>query len=146
MIPRRCFAIALLVFPLLSPNAKATESLQSPDDVKYALQLLMHITNDFDRQITRKTYARLPHENEEFIEGADALRKAIASEPEDFKQEVESALGAALSAAKDTADKNATNDEIVLRAAQGVFVEKVNVLLAVFPESLRPDPKFMFKR
>ena len=139
MFFKKCLA-ALIVF------VTAACSPASAQDVKYALQMLMHITNDFKRQIERKTYAGLPHENEEFGEGSAALRKAVTNDPEPFKQSVEAALQAAGTAAKDVADKNSTNDEAILRAGHAVMLAKVNAVFELFPEPLRPDPNFMFTR
>ena len=140
------YLAALIVFVTAAGSPATAQDVKSPDDVKYALQMLMHITNDFKRQIDRKTYARLPHEHEEFVEGSDALRKAVANDPEPLKQSVETALQAALAAAKDVADKNSSNDEAILRAGHAVMLAKVNAVFGVFPEPLRPDPNFMFTR
>jgi hypothetical protein len=114
--------------------------LKSPDDVKTDLRILMQVTNDFDRQITRKTYTRLPHENQEFMEGAGALREAIANEPADFKAKVEPAIQTAVSIAQKVADMSSSNDDAKLRAGHGELLKAVNAVFAFFPEDLRPDP------
>ena len=56
------------------------------------------MSNDFKRQITAKNFARIPHENMEYTEAADALRSAIKDEPADFKAKVETRLKAAVTA------------------------------------------------
>ena len=147
MFFKKWLAAVLAVFALaaVAPNVHA-QQLKSPDEVKKALQLVMHVTNDFDRQITRKTFARIPHENEEFGEASEALLKTVAAEPEPFKQKVAMALKDARAAAQNVSDKNTSNDEAVLRAAHDEMVKKVNVLMALFPEPMRPDPKFMMGR
>ena len=120
--------------------ASAAADLKSPDDVKTALRLMMQVTNDFDRQITRKTYARLSHENEEFKEATGALRTAIANEPAPFKSKVDPEIQKALTDAQATVDLAPTNDDSKLRAAQGVMLKQVNAVFADFPPELRPDP------
>jgi hypothetical protein len=141
----RAAAVAAFVFALAAPSAQA-QALKSPEQVKTALQLVMSVTNDFDRQIQRKTFNRLPHENQEFGEAAGALRKAVADEPAPFKQKVEDALKDASAAAQSVADKSASNDEAALRAGHQEMVKKVDTLIALFPEPLRPDPHFMMGR
>ena len=74
--------------------------LKSPDDVKTALRLLVQVSNDFKRQINAKNFARVPHENMEYMEAADALRAAVKDEPADFKAKVETRLKAALAPIK----------------------------------------------
>ncbi len=140
---KKCLAAVVAVIAFAAaPNVHA-QDLKQPDQVKKALQIVMHVTNDFDRQITRKTYARIPHENEEFGEAVEAVEKSVAGEPEPFKQKVEAALKDARAAAQAVSDKNTTNDEAVLRAGHAEMVKKVNLLMALFPESYRPDPNFM---
>jgi hypothetical protein len=130
-----CFGVSLAAL-----CTAAAAEMKSPEAVKTSLRLIMQITNDFDRQITRKTYERLPHENEEFVEASGALRQAIANEPADFKTRVEAALRNALAAAKNTADLGAGKDDAKLRAAHAEHLKAVNAVFAFFPAGLRPDP------
>ena len=132
-------ALAVIV-----PRVQAQE-LKSPDQIAYVLKLLTHVTNDFERQISLKTYDRIPHENQEFHEASAALEKAMENESAAMKQKVSVALKEAVAAGQAVSDKNTTNDETVLRAAHGEMVKKVVALDALFPEAMRPDPHFMFK-
>ena len=134
-------AVALAV---IAPHARAQE-LKNPDQIAYVLKLLTHVQNDFGRQIDHKTYDRIPHENQEFHEAAEALDKAMANESPALKKTVDVALKAAVAAGQAVSDKNTTNDEAVLRAAHGEMIKKVVALDALFPASMRPDPKFMFQ-
>ncbi len=147
MFVKKCVVAlaAVLAFAATMHRANA-QDLKSPDDVKKALQMIMHVTNDFDRQITRKTYARLPHENQEFGEASEALVKSVANEPAPFKAKVDVALKEADAAAQAVSDKSSSNDEAVLRAGHAEMLKKVNALFALFPEPMRPDPNFMFSR
>lgn len=143
----RKYATALLAavaLALTAPHAQA-QQLKSPDQIAYVLKLLTHVMNDFERQITRKTYDRIPHENQEFHEASEALEKAMANESPELKAKVTVALKEAVAAGQAVSDKNTTNDEAVLRAAHGEMVKKVVALDALFPASMRPDPKFMFQ-
>jgi hypothetical protein len=114
--------------------------LKSPDQVKTALRLMMLVTNDFDRQINHKTYARLPHENMEFHEACGALSMAIAGEPAGFVAKVELAVKRALAAAQKVADDSSAGDDAQLRAGHAELVKAINVVFDYFPEALRPDP------
>ncbi len=125
---------------LLGGPAAPAAALQSPDQVKLCLRLMMQVTNDFDRQITRKTYARIPHENMEFHDATAALLKAVANEPADFRTKVGSAVQAAIDSAQKEADDSAGGDDAMLRAQQGRLVQAVNAVFSYFPQDLRPDP------
>jgi hypothetical protein len=114
--------------------------LKAPDDVKTALRLMMQVTNDFDRQITRKTYPRLPHENQEFQEATDALTKALAGEPAAFKTKVGKEIATARGLAQKIADESGAGQETVLRADHGQMLKAVNAVFENFPADLRPDP------
>ena len=142
MISRR-LAMATLASAALCATtltgARAAD-LKSPDQVKTALRLIMQVTNDFDRQITRKTYARLPHENMEFMEASGALRQAIADEPAPFKARVEPKIKRAVDQAQKVSDESAKGDDAQLRTGHGQLLKDVNAVFADFPKDLRPDP------
>ncbi len=143
----RKYATALLAavaLALTAPHAQAQE-LKSPDKIAYVLKLLTHVQNDFGRQIDRKTFDRIPHENMEFHEAAEALEKAMADESPALKTKVTAALKEAVAAGQAVSDKNTTNDEAVLRPLHEAMIKKVVALDALFPASMRPDPKFMFQ-
>jgi hypothetical protein len=118
----------------------AHAALKSPEDVKTALRLMMQVTNDFDRQITRKTFPRLPHENEEFKEATDALTKAIGGEPNAFKSKVGGQVVKARELAQKIADESGAGQEATLRADHGQMLKAVNAVFDNFPADLRPDP------
>lgn len=130
---------ALVASASVSVAAQAAP-LKSPDQVQMALRLMMQVTNDFDRQITRKTYARLPHENMEFQEASEALRSAIAAEPAPFKAQVEKSLTTAVKAAQKVSDESGAGQEATLRADQAQLLKAVNGVFDQFPKELRPDP------
>lgn len=130
-----------LVLPLVLMAGPAWAApLKSPQDVKVALRLMMQVTNDFARQINRKTYNRLPHENKEFHEATDALRSAVAGEPADFRAHVEGPLKTAVSHAQAIADESGTATEPKLREDHARMLRDVNAVFAQFPADLRPDP------
>jgi hypothetical protein len=123
---------------LASPLAA---QLKSPDDVKTALRLLVQVSNDFKRQITNKSFTRVPHEFTEYSEAADALRAAIKEEPADFKVKVETGLKAAVEAAKKVSDMSANSpDADKLMAEHDKAVTAMNAVFELFPADLRPDP------
>jgi len=130
--------LVAIALPLAAPAAQA--ALRSPDQVKLCLRLMMQVTNDFDRQITRKTYARLPHENMEFHDATAALIKAIADEPADFKAKTGAAVQKAIDAAQKESDDSAGGNDATLRAEQGTLLQAVNAVFAYFPQELHPDP------
>jgi len=141
MKPLRIAALLTTIgFALLVASTMAAQ-LKSPDDVKTGLRLLVQVSNDFKRQITAKNFARIPHENMEYTEAADALRSAIKDEPADFKAKVETRLKAAVAAFQKVSDMSAdTPDADKLMAEHGKAVTAMNAVFDLFPPDLRPDP------
>lgn len=132
--------LATIGFALLAASTVAAQ-LKSPDDVKTGLKLLVQISNDFKRQITAKNFARIPHENTEYTEAAEALRAAIKDEPADFKAKVETRLKASVTAYKKVSDMSANSpDADKLMTEFGRAVTAMNAVFQLFPPDLRPDP------
>src|SRR5262252_266093 len=98
MKPARMTTVLGTIGVALLGVAPLAAQLKSPDDVKRALTLLVQVSNDFKRQIGAKNFQRIPHENMEYTEAADALRATIKEEPADFKTKVETRLKAAVAA------------------------------------------------
>ena len=94
MKPGRIAAVLTTIGFALLVAATVAAQLKSPDDVKNGLTLLVQISNDFKRQITAKNFNRVPHEYQEYTEGAEGLRAAIKDEPAPFKAKVETRLKA----------------------------------------------------
>ena len=140
MINRRTALVMTAATFAAAGFGTAHAALKSPDDVKTALRLIMQVTNDFDRQITRKTFPRLPHENEEFKEASEALTKAIAGEPAAFKTKVGGQIAKARELAQKIADESGAGQEATLRADHGQMLKAVNAVFENFPADLRPDP------
>ena len=114
--------------------------LKSPDSVKAGLHKLAAEYGDMDRKLSAERYDRLPHENQEFQEESGLLRAAIASEPADFRANVESALEKTLTAAAHVADVSATHDKQQVGAALESLATLLRSLNALFPESVRVEP------
>ena len=114
--------------------------LKSPDSVKMGLHKLAAEYGDMGRKLAAERYDRLPHENQEFQEGSEALRTAIANEPADFKAKVESALERTLTASAHVADVSATHDKRQVESALQSVAALLRSLNALFPESLRVEP------
>lgn len=145
MLKKYLFAmLAGAALALSAPLVQAQE-LKNPERIGYVLKLLTHVSNDFLRQVERKTFDRIGHENEEFHEASEALEKAVANESPELKQKVTAALKDAVAAGDAVAAKASTNDEAVLRAAHGELAAKLAALDALFPAAMRPEANFMFK-
>jgi hypothetical protein len=124
----------------LAPYASA-QQLKAPDDIKMTLRLLVQVSNDFKRQITLKNFTRIPHENMEYTEAADALRSAMKNESADLKTKVEARLKTAVAAYQKVSDMSAKEtDPDKLMAEHAKAVTAMNALFDLFPAALRPDP------
>jgi hypothetical protein len=137
---RMTTAGAAIAIALLGAAPLAAQ-LKSPDDVKRGLTLLVQVSNDFKRQIGAKNFQRIPHENMEFMEAADALRATLKDEPADFTAKVETKLKAAVAAYQKVSDMSAkTPDADALMAEHAKAVTTMNAVFDLFPANLRPDP------
>ena len=114
--------------------------LKSPDSVKTGLHKLAAEYGDMGRKLAAERYDRLPHESQEFQEGSEALRAAIANEPADFRVKVESALEKTLTASTHVADVSATHDKKQVESALESLATLLRSLNALFPDSLRVEP------
>jgi hypothetical protein len=141
MTPRKIAAVLATMAIALLAASPAAAQLKSPDDVKTGLKLLVQVSNDFKRQITAKNFARIPRENMEYTQAADALRTAIKDEPAAFKTKVETKLKAAVAAYQNVSDMSSkTPDADKLMAETGKAVMAMNAVFDLFPADLRPDP------
>ena len=132
-------ALTMIGLALLVASGVSAQ-LKSPDDVKSGLKLLVQVSNDFKRQITAKNFARIPHENMEYKEAADALRSAIKDEPANFKAKVETRLKASVAAYQKVSDMSAaTPDPDKLMAEHGRAEATMKAVFELFPPELRPD-------
>lgn len=116
----------------------SAQALQSPDQVKAALTVLNRVVDHTERLITAKNYTRLPHENGEFKEGAEALEKAIAPEPGDFKSKVEPLLQKAEADSQSVADAADAHDDAKLASTHAAFAASVSRVLTSFPADVQP--------
>ena len=132
------FAVGLLA--AFGATLSAGADLKSPSLVKTSLQIFAGVYGDMERKLAAKTYERLPHENQEFQDGAAAMRDAIASEPPAFKTQVETQLKKTLAASQHVADTSATRDDAQVHAALDALATSLTDLNGLFPESLRVAP------
>jgi hypothetical protein len=128
-----------LIGMAISGTAHA-DPVRSPGDVRTALRLMMQVSNDFARQIDRKTFNRLPHENQEFHEASDALRQAVKDDPASFRARVEKKLVIVVARAQSIADESATASEPKLRLDHKAMVQDLHAVFDAFPTELHPDP------
>ena len=141
MKPVRMTTAGAAIAIVLLGAAPLAAQLKSPDDVKRGLTLLVQVSNDFKRQIGAKNFQRIPHENMEYMEAADALRATIKDEPADFRTKVEARLKTAVAAYQKVSDMSArTTDVDMLMAEHGKAVTAMNTVFDLFPADLRPDP------
>lgn len=124
---------------LLSVMARAAD-LKAPDRVRNSLRTLAYVQDDMSRKLTSKTYARLPHENEEFQEAAAPLRKAVAQEPGALRTQVDVQLKKAQAAAVQVAEVSKSNDEARIKTAIDKVADELRALNQLFPANVRVLP------
>ena len=142
MIRRRSLPAALLVGCLAAAgwlSALAAE-LRSPDLVRTALRIFAGVYGDMSRKLAARQFDRLPHENQECQEAAQAMRDAIAGEPAEFKARVESVLAKTLAASTHVAEVSKSHDEAQVKAALAALADSMRELNVLFPEAVRTLP------
>jgi hypothetical protein len=133
-------AVAVGLLVALGVTVSDAADLKSPSLVKTSLQIFAGVYGDMQRKLAAKTYERLPHENEEFQDGAAAMRDAIANEPAAFKTQAETQLKKTLAASQHVADTSATRDDAQVHAALDALAASLKDLNGLFPEDLRVEP------
>ncbi len=133
-----CIGSLLIAFAAF--QALAQTPLKSPDDVKKSLATLNRVVGHTQRLIDAKNYTRLPNENGEFKEGAEALEKDIAQEPKAFKAKVMPLLKKAEADSQAVADAADAHDDAKLATTHAAFADSVKNVLAVFPGDVQPAP------
>jgi len=133
-------ALTLCSFWIAASFPATAADLKSPQLVKTALRIFAGVYGDMSRKLAAQQYDRLPHENQEFQEGAQAMRDAIAGEPATFKAKVGPVLSKTLAASTHVADVSKSHDETQVKAALGALADSMKELNALFPESLRSLP------
>jgi hypothetical protein len=135
----RRIPVGALWVSLAVVSAAFAGDLKEPNAVKSALSRLVHEYGDMGRKVTTERYARLPHDNQEFQEEADAVRAAVATEPAEFKAKVESALAEALAASAHVAEVGATHDQGLVKSALDGLGNSLRSLNALFPQGVRAE-------
>ena len=120
--------------------AAAEHAVKSPADVKAALGTLYRVVDHTQRLITEKNYSQLPHENDEFKVGSEALEKAVAVEPASFKQQIDPLLKKANTASNEIAVAAKDRDDAKLKSSHAELASSVSALLTAFPHDVQPPP------
>jgi hypothetical protein len=131
----------ILPFALGAAMALADAPLKSPAKVQKALSTFDRVVDHTGRLITAKNYTHLPHENDEFKEGGEALEKAIAKEPDDFKAKIAPLLQKAEADSQSVADAAKAKDDAKLATNHDALAASVKDLIAAFPEAVKPAAK-----
>jgi uncharacterized membrane protein YccC len=118
--------------------ASADATLKSPKKVEKSLATFNRVVDHTARLITAKNYTHLLHENDELKEGAEALEKSIAKEPDDFKAKVQPLLEKAEADSQALADAAKAKDDDKLASAHTALAASVNDLVAAFPAAAQP--------
>jgi hypothetical protein len=136
----RALAIALVsVTATLGANAGFAQAApQDSASVRAALGVLNRVVGHTQRLITAKNFARLPHEDGELQEGAEALESAIAHEPAELRQKEEPLIKQAVERSHALAAASGEGNPAALDAAHAALADAVRTLIAAFPESVRP--------
>jgi cytochrome c556 len=138
ILARTVLPAAALAAVLAAGSALPQTALQSPAGVQRALGTLKRVVDHTQRLISARNYARLPHENDEFKEGLDALEQSIVKDPADLRAHVEALLKQAQAGSQGIADAAAAHDDARLEAAHAALADSVKAVLAAFPTRVQP--------
>jgi hypothetical protein len=120
--------------------AAQTPQLSSPAQVQKALGAMNRVVDHTQRLIAVKNFNQLPRENEEFVEGSDALKQSIASDQAAFKTKVEALLQKADANSKDLAAASSAADPAKLSRLHDELANSVRQVVAAFATTVQPGP------
>jgi len=123
-----------------SVSVAAAQTLSSPDQAQKALTVMNRVVDHTQRLIAAKNFNQLPRENEEFVEGSDALKHSIAGDPATFKTLVETLLEKADASSKSLATASSSADASRLSKLHDEFANSVSQVVAAFPNNVKPSP------
>ena len=126
--------------PLMAGGAAAQSIQKSPQQVMHALATFPRVVLHTQILIDAKNYARLPHENQEVKEGAEALHTSLSAEPASFKAKVDPLIQSAEADSQSLADTAGSGDLGKINAAHDKLAASVKSLMAAFPASVQPPP------
>jgi hypothetical protein len=138
LAPAAGFAL-LFVFTF---QAQGQDHLMAPDDVKTGLRILNQVVGHTGRLIASKNYDTVPREHHEIVEGAEILREALAHEPDDLQTEVDAMLDDVVAASSALEEPSEMHDDAALATAHEALADAVHEVIDVFPEELRPTPRY----
>jgi hypothetical protein len=143
MFMRTVLIAGALAFPVAlgAGAALADTPMKSPAKVQKALATFNRVVDHTERLIVAKNYKHLPHENDEFKEGGEALDKAIAKEPADFKAKIDPLLQNAEADSQSVADAAKTKDDAKLATSHDALAGSVKALIEAFPDAVKPAAK-----
>jgi len=125
---------------LMAGGAAAQSIQKSPQQVMHALATFPRVVLHTQILIDAKNYARLPHENQEVKEGAEALHTSLSAEPASFKAKVDPLIESAVVNSQALADTAGSGDLGKINAAHDKLAAAVKSLVAAFPASVQPPP------
>jgi hypothetical protein len=142
MINSPSFRVLLLAcaVPLMAGGAEAQSIKKSPQKVMHALATFPRVVLHTQILIDAKNYARLPHENQEVKEGAEALHTSLSAETAGFKAKVDPLIETAVADSQTLADTAVSGDLGKINAAHDKLAVSVKALMAAFPASVQPPP------
>jgi azurin len=121
-----------------APPPVGPAPLKSPQSVRTALRIMSQVVDHAGRLIAAANYALVPREVQEFGEGVEALRDAMAGEPADVRSGIEPLLRAALQTSQALSAAARRGDGSAIAAAHRRFGAAVQAVIAAFPGELRP--------
>lgn len=136
------FATVLFCVAFAVP-ASAESAVKSPREVQQALGTLSRVVDHTQRLISAKNYMQLRGENNEFNEGAAALRETLAQEPALLRAKVEPLLKKAAEESQNLANQADSHDANKLSQAHSAFADSVKGILGAFPADVQPGQPSM---
>jgi sporulation protein YlmC with PRC-barrel domain len=116
-----------------------TPELSAPGQAQKALTAMNRVVDHTQRLIAAKNYNQLPRENEEFMEGSDALKKSIAGDPAAFKTKIEALIEKADANSKELAAASSGSDASKLSRLHDDLANSLRQIVSAFPTDARPS-------
>jgi hypothetical protein len=97
------------------------------------------VVDHTQRLIAAKNFNQLPRENEEFIEGSNALKRSISGDPAAFKTKIEALIDKADANSKDLAAASGGSDASKLSRLHEELANSVRQIVSAYPSEAQPS-------
>ncbi len=138
--PARAASMLPAIGLLLGAAVCAQTAFRAPESIRVGLSVMSQVVENTGRLIAAERYDQLPAESREFEAGMTALQQGLGDQPSQLRTQIEPLLARARVAASAMSEAVAAHRDSMLPVTHDQLADAVRSIIALFPESLRPQP------